>query len=206
MEFVYVVKRYDLFDLDFPHGFQGEGQGTLPLSTYLDRIHRKGFFMERNYCEKDSRFKQIIPYNIIAHEDRVLLLRRSAGQGEARLHHKYSIGVGGHLNPVDAEEQRDRVLVTGCLREIMEEIHVEEPFEPLPVGIINDESNPVGSVHFGVVFLVRLARGLVRVRETSMMTAEFKPVDQIREMAAREENLFETWSSLTVKAFRLIGL
>ena len=206
MEFVYVVKRYDLFDLAFPHGFHGGGEGEDSLSTYLERIRGKGFFMERRACETDSRFKQIIPYNIIAHEDRVLLLRRSAGQGEARLHHKFSIGVGGHINPVDAEEGRDKVLERGCLREISEEIRIDEPFEPRPVGVINDESNPVGSVHFGVVFLVRLAEGRVRVRETSMMTAEFRAAEEIRRMAAEKQEAFESWSSLTVKAFHHLGL
>lgn len=56
MEFVYVVKRYDLFDLAFPHGFvlarspeQKEGaeeRGAPPdsahdVSTYIERAKKK---------------------------------------------------------------------------------------------------------------------------------------------------------------------
>lgn len=202
MEFVYVVKRYDLFDLEFPHGFH-EGKEDGALSKYLSRILEKGFFIERGVSEKDSSFKQIIPYSILCHDNRVLLLKRTASQGESRLHNKLSIGVGGHINPVDQDEN---ILIKACIREIEEEIIVEEAFEPVPLGIINDESNPVGSVHFGMVFLVRLSQGSVRVRETAMMSAEFVEIDELRKMVQRPEYNFETWSSLIIQSSIFLSL
>ena len=194
MEFVYVVKRYDLFDLEFPHGFHaGKTDDNFP--KYLQRIRDKGFFIERRQSEKDSAFKQVIPYALVSHENRILVLKRTRSQGEARLHDKLSIGVGGHINPVD---ESDDLLREACVREIEEEIVIEEPFEPLPVGLINDESNPVGSVHFGVVYWVKLNSGLVRVNETSMMSAEFMEIGELHEMARKKESDFETWSSLII--------
>lgn len=196
MEFIYVIKRYDLFDLEFPHGF-------IPLddkefrSRYLARIEKHGFFGERRYFENDSGFKQIIPYTVISEGDNLFLLKRFASQGESRLHNKLSIGVGGHINPVD---NVDNILDAGCIREITEELIVENTLRPVPVGIINDESNAVGSVHFGVVHHVRLEKDLVKVRETEMMEGSFVPFHQVKEMARDPSCNMESWSSLIINA------
>jgi len=192
VESVYVVKRYDLFDLEFPHGFRAAGEDPC-FEAYMERILRKGFFMERRFAETDSSFKQIIPYCLLMHEERVLLLTRPKQQGEKRLHNKKSIGVGGHINPVDGI---DAPLRNGCLRELDEELRIEEDFEPLPIGIINDDSNAVGSVHFGVVHAIRLKFGHVRVREDAMMKASFVPVQELKHVAEKKDFNFETWSSL----------
>jgi predicted NUDIX family phosphoesterase len=195
MEFIYVVKRYDLFELEFPHGFLRLSEKEL-RSRFLDKIDRDGFFAQRDYCEKDSGFKQIIPYSVITHADRVFLLKRYPTQGESRLHNKLSIGVGGHINPIDGAEN---LLAAGCLREISEELDIDEEFVPKPVGIINDESNPVGSVHFGIVHHVRLAKGMVRIRESSMMEGEFVPIQELKRRSEELSSDFETWSSLIVQ-------
>jgi len=202
MEFVYVVKRYDLFDLEFPHGFHAVTESNL-LSTYLERIKQRGFFIERRFCETDSGFKQVIPYSIVAHDNRILLLKRTTSQGESRLHNKASIGVGGHINPVDDAED---VLFNGCRREIEEELEIEEAYEPVPVGTINDESNAVGSVHFGIVYLIKLESGRVKVRETSMMSAEFVDVDRLKQLADQEDSNIESWSSLIIRSFDALPL
>jgi len=194
VESVYVVKRYDLFDLEFPHGFRAAGEdASFPI--YMDRILRKGFFMERRFAETDSSFKQIIPYSLVLHENRVLVLTRTNQQGEARLHNKKSIGVGGHINP---EDGIDAALRNGCLREIQEELRIEEEFDPLPIGVINDDSNAVGSVHFGVVHAVRLKQGNMRVREETMMTASFVPAEELKSLAEQKGTHFESWSSLLI--------
>ena len=202
MEFVYVLKRYDLFDLEFPHGFLSGDEAR--LETYLERIRDRGFFIERRFTEGDSGFKQVIPYVLVAHEDRLLLLERTPSQGEARLHNKQSIGVGGHLNPVDTAEGDGDVLVNGCRRELEEELILEGPLEFKPVGIINDESNAVGSVHFGIVFLLRSETGRVEVNETSMMTARFEKTDALRERIRTGDHHFETWSELILEGFTRI--
>src|SRR5678816_1152626 len=81
MEFVYVVKRYDLFDRSFPHGFVTEPDA---VAEWTLRIRERGFFLERRQAEQDSSFKQIIPYTLVLHGEQVLLLRRLAQGGEAR--------------------------------------------------------------------------------------------------------------------------
>lgn len=196
MEFVYVVKRYDLFDLSFPHGFVA-GAADERVATWTRRIREKGFFVERRWAEGDSSLKQIIPYTMVVHGEEAYLLRRLDTGGEARLHGKRSIGVGGHINPVDQVEQ-DEVLEAGCRRELDEEIAIEAPFTLETVGVINDESQDVGSVHFGLVNVARVETPDVAIRETDMLTGEFVSFDTLRKLAVDERDTFETWSALIV--------
>lgn len=103
-------------------------------------------FMPRPEAEQRPDYKQIIPYVILRRGDEVFVTRRLNKGGEARLHGKISIGIGGHINPVD--EQGD-LLMRGLWREIHEEVELDKHGELSPCGFINDDSNAVGSVHLG---------------------------------------------------------
>ncbi len=196
MEFVYVVKRYDLFDLHFPHGFVTgtEPDGGWSRDILLQRIRERGFFLERRKAEEDSSFKQIIPYCVVRHGSDVLLLKRLGTQGEKRLHHKLSIGVGGHINPVDREGD---LLDLGCERELAEEVAIGGRYAKRAAGFINDDASAVGSVHFGVVYRVDLEAPSVEVREKGMMEGRLTAAAELRRMAAEGAN-FETWSALVL--------
>lgn len=204
MELIYVVKRYDLFDLAFPHGLvlRGQSADAHNLDRYVERIHEKGFFIERSWAEQDSSFKQIIPYTVVACGSEVLVLQRLSGGGEPRLSGKLSIGVGGHINPEDAEP-RSSLLEAGALRELGEELVLKARPEMKAVGMVNDESNPVGSVHFGVVHLLTLPEPAVEVREKDQLEGSFVDAGKIRQMVDAGEN-FETWSALV--AMRLTDI
>jgi len=198
MEFVYVVKRYELFDLSFPHGLVAAREDGR-VATWTERIRRRGFFVERRHAEQDSSFKQIIPYTLVAHGDEVLLLERLKAGGESRLHGKLSIGVGGHINPVDGlGEEPGAVLEAGCRRELDEELVLDTPYALQSVGVINDESGDVGSVHFGLVQVARCERPAVSVRETHQLQGSFIGRRALKELAARERGRFETWSALII--------
>jgi len=194
VEFVYVIKRSDLFDLHFPQGFLTTLQHGDEVGGYLGRAKERGFFMERRFAEEDSSFKQLIPYTIVRRGNEVLLLQRSKRGGDSRLHNKLSIGVGGHINPIDAEH--DDVLAACACREIDEEIDLGGEVKPRPVGIINDDSNAVGSVHFGVVHVVDAGRADVAVRETELLTARFVAVEELGRLAQDPDVNMETWSRL----------
>ena len=51
--------------------------------------------------EVDPSFKQVIPYLVLRDAERYFLMRRTRAGVDARLLGRYSIGVGGHLNPGD---------------------------------------------------------------------------------------------------------
>ncbi len=221
MEFVYVVKRSDLFDLATPHGFVARAPDAADrVARWTTTIRSRGFFLERRFAELDASFKQVIPYTLVVHGDEVLLLKRLGKGGEARLHGKLSIGVGGHINPVDldgpghaagvvspgpgssgahrAPAGEADVLDAGCRRELEEEIDIRCPYTLSAVGIINDDSSDVGSVHFGLVNVARCETKDVAIRETEVLEGSFVSAAALAELARAEPGRFETWSALIV--------
>lgn len=191
MEFVYVVKRQELFERRFPHGFEILAEDE--MSALVARIRARGFFVERRHAETDASMKQVIPYCVVARGNEVFLTRRSGKGGDARLHGKRSIGVGGHVNPVDGAD----VLGLGLAREIAEELDVEGAWDARAVGVINDDSTDVGSVHVGLVHVIRV-KGAVRVRETETLAGGFVPAEELVRLCRDERASFETWSALLV--------
>ena len=198
MEFVLVVPRDEVFDGFYPHGLALEGE--LDIQALLSRAREKAFFIERRKAEKDPGLKQLIPYCLVLHPPTrgIFLMKRLPAQGEARLHGKLSIGVGGHINPVDQEGGRDPIQ-GGLRRELSEEVVItgEERVEFL--GILNDDSNPVGAVHLGLVHALVLGlEGTVRVRETHAIQGGLKPLEEVREMWQNPGG-FETWSEAVLE-------
>jgi predicted NUDIX family phosphoesterase len=167
------------------------------LSDLRAAVARNGRYMPRPAAEDDPAHKQLIPYVVVRDADRVFLMERTDAGGDARLHRKASIGVGGHLNPVDAGEEP---LMAGLRREWREELVAG--WEPLfrLAGLLNDDTNPVGAVHLGVVFEVEAAGRPVSVRETHKLSGRFVPRS---ELTAAWERM-ETWSQLVAEGLGLV--
>jgi predicted NUDIX family phosphoesterase len=197
MEFVLVVARSDLFPGVTPHGFlPAAGDSAAEVQALLDRARRGAFFMERRRAEEDPRFKQIIPYCVVHAGGKVLLLRRSARGSEQRLHSKLSIGVGGHINPIDGAEDP---IPAGCLRELEEEIRFSSPPRPRFAGVLNDDTTPVGSVHVGLVYSAGLPAPDARVREEHLLEGAFVAPEELRRLAAGVPPPLETWSEMLLE-------
>jgi len=195
MEFVYVVKRADLFERRVPHGLEllsADATGAL-----LARIRAHGFFVERRHAELDASLKQVIPYCLVARGNEVFLMRRLAAGGEARLHGKRSVGVGGHVNPVDGLADGADVLAAGLRREIDEELAIDGPYDVRTVGLLNDDTTDVGSVHVGLVGVVTTAAD-VAVREVDTLEGQLVPVEELRRLLRDERATFESWSALVL--------
>jgi predicted NUDIX family phosphoesterase len=159
------------------------------MAALRGAIRTHGRFVDRPIAEEDPALKQLIPYVVVRDGALVYLMERTAAGGDARLHGKASIGVGGHLNPVD--DGRDS-LTDGLRREWSEELVADwEPGFRL-VGLLNDDSNQVGSVHLGVVFEVEAAGRTVAVRERDKLTGRFATATEVRAAWDR----METWSRL----------
>ena len=220
MEFVYVVPREALFPTCYPQGLarfdQPEDRDlrpTMDRAGILERIRSEAFFVERPYAERSPHLKQIIPYTLVVAEDdrmgpRVLLVRRLPQGGEQRLVGKLSIGIGGHINPVDCGLDGDHsasadvdVIAIGAQREIDEELFVEGELRLEAVGLINDDSNPVGAVHVGLVQVLTLAPGdgqRVAVREEEVLEGKLVTPGELRKLLDEGAN-FETWSRMLVE-------
>ncbi|MGI8821367.1 MAG: hypothetical protein ACR2ID_10955 [Chthoniobacterales bacterium] len=191
-ENVLVVRR-SLFDqLGSFHGLNFEPQKYLP--ALLSRGNN--FFLPRAQAENDPSHKQIIPYALIVHGERVLHYVRGKKAGEQRLVAKGSIGIGGHMN--DADESLfawdESAYRAGVEREVNEELKIETPFTDRMVALLNDDTTEVGRVHLGIVHVLRLTEPKVQKREAMITNLEFLAR---AELDARREQL-ETWSQLCV--------
>jgi predicted NUDIX family phosphoesterase len=162
------------------------GVRTHGLDGLLASIAAYGEFRPRGDVEDDVTWKQVIPYVVLRDGSRLFLMRRTRAGGDARLFERYTIGVGGHVNP------EDHGLAGGLLREWHEEIAADWAPEFRPVGVLNDDDDPVGAVHLGVVYVVESAGRPVAVRETDKLTGGFATPSDVRAVLDR----MESWSAL----------
>src|SRR4051794_38952355 len=102
-----------------PGGVDWRGMTARSFAPLLDALRQDGSFRARDEAEQDPSWKQVIPYVVLRDGERLFLMRRTRAGGDARLHDRYSIGVGGHINPQDED------VAGGLLREWSEEIEAD---------------------------------------------------------------------------------
>jgi predicted NUDIX family phosphoesterase len=184
-ELVFVVPREAVFTDDGWYGLHSAN-----LDGFLATIEGHGRFEPRPVMEADPGFKQIIPYLVLRDGDRYFLMRRTRAGGDARLHDRWSIGVGGHLNPGDQD------LDGGLRREWSEELVADWIPEFRFIGLLNDDTTPVGQVHLGAVFVADAAGRRVVIRETDKLSGAFATPAEVAAVAPD----LETWSRLVFDA------
>lgn len=158
----------------------------------------KHFFMDRAAAEEDPSHKQLIPYCIFRCGDRLLHYTRGKASGENRLHAKISLGVGGHVNPVDIGNGRTgpEAYHAAVTREIEEELELSEIPEHRIIALLNDESNPVGQVHLGIVHVVELQSDDVKSREDALTDLGFSAISELN---GPMFDRLETWSQICIR-------
>jgi predicted NUDIX family phosphoesterase len=180
-ERVLVIPRATVMDDPGWHGIRTED-----AETFQTLVAREGRFEPRPAMESDRSHKQVIPYLVLRDGSRYFLMRRTRAGGDARLHDRWSIGVGGHLNPGDGD------LAGGLRREWAEELAAEFIPDFRLVGLLNDDTTDVGSVHLGAVYVADAAGRPVEIRETDKLTGTFATAAEV--VAVRDD--LETWSRL----------
>jgi predicted NUDIX family phosphoesterase len=180
-EQVLVIECVAIAQWQIEHGLTRE-VGVDLLTT----IAGQHFFIDRTTAERSPEFKQIIPYVLLRHGDSWYLLQRTPKQTEARLHHKLSLGIGGHINPDTPD------LLDGLQKELEEEVNVEGDYELTFAGILNDDTTEVGRVHLGVVFILVADEPTVSVRETEKMSGRWVPAAEL----AQHRDAMESWSQI----------
>lgn len=184
-EEILVVPRHLLLPRPL-HGFVQQDADAFRL-----RVLSYGEFRLRSEMEHDPSMKQIIPYLIVRHDSHVFAVQRSAAGGESRLHGKYSLGVGGHINRDDVEGAAD-IVDAGLRRELLEELVIRGNWRVRLVGVLNDDTTGVGRVHFGMVHVVDVETPNVAVRESKTLSGRLLSGGELR--AIRDH--METWSQL----------
>ena len=167
----------------------GDFQGiNIDVDHYLPELLNpaNNFFMDRGAAEEDPSHKQLIPYCIFRVKDtagtRYLHYTRGKSGGESRLHAQVSIGIGGHINPVDQREDHlgMETYMAGVEREIDEELNIQGKHSNKIVAILNDDSNSVGEVHLGVVHMIDLESDDVAANEDAIANLAFTTLEELR--------------------------
>ncbi len=179
----------------------GHFQGFSPeADRYLGELlnPRHTSYRPRPEMERDPSFKQLIPYVIFRYIDsqgqpHLFEYTRGKGQGEQRLHSKRSVGIGGHISAIDAAH--GDVYAEGMRRELEEEVEIGASYSQRCIGLINDDLTEVGKVHLGVVHLCDISAPAVSPRESDILDAGFRPLDELRSRL----DAFETWSRICLE-------
>jgi len=190
-ELVFAIPRDGLWKL-IPYKKKGLIREN---SEILKWIIQAGLFHKRSELEDDQSFKQIIPYAVISSGDSYYLFKRTSGQTEKRLHNKFTLGAGGHMNPGGSMESKEQYLINELKRELFEEIRLLNGclIEDIEfIGFINDDTIPVGKFHIGLLYNIRVSNKEVYINETDKMTAEW--IDKSN-LAGFYEGM-ETWSKI----------
>jgi predicted NUDIX family phosphoesterase len=162
------------------------GIRTDRVASIVQLITSHGRFEPRDAMERDPAYKQVIPYVVLRDGDRYFLMKRTRSGGDPRLHDRYSIGVGGHLNPGDGDVDG------GLRREWREELDADFVPDFTLVGALNDDTTDVGRVHLGLVYVADAAGRRVEIRETDKLTGRFADAVEV----ARVADDLETWSRI----------
>ncbi|MCR9248480.1 MAG: NUDIX domain-containing protein [bacterium] len=224
MSEVFVVDRAAMFAGRWPQGYQPIAPAD--RAEFLAQA-AAGRFEPRAVAEETPAWKQWIPYCVIrcvepdpAGEPEsppeptgVLLVQRTTGQSEARLHGSWSIGLGGHIEPVDghgkeAQARPESFFLNALRRELEEELVLPADaatVTPQLVGLLNDDATAVGSVHAGLVYVLDLplplaaAKASTKVREISKMRGGFGALVELAKLW-QTRSQFESWSRFLIHA------
>ena len=157
--------------------------------------------MQRALLETNPKFRQLIPYVVVKQGDKYLAYERSKSGGESRLHNLFSIGIGGHVDAVDAVYDEKGVfqltdtLRTGMYRELHEELGLTESdfLGMTTIGYLSKDVTPVDEVHLGIVLVAEVHADLVVTsKEDALNLAGFLTADELAKL-----NL-ESWSETVV--------
>ena len=198
-EQILVVNRKELFNNEENHFYgyiQKNDEKTKKIIDTFESYEVK----RRGDMEEDPSYKQLIGYVLLkdANTNEVLVYKRLVGGGEARLHGKASVGIGGHMNEVEGKTIFEMLKINAA-RELNEEVGVseEEALNNLHfIGLINDDKTEVGQVHVGVVYECKVDKSKVEVKEDDTLVIKWMTANE-----AKEEENYETWSEFLKPIF-----
>lgn len=195
-----------------------EGIQPMNITDLKDRADKSTFIGRRHELETNEEFGQALPYIILTNSTGIFTYQRTKQIGEERLAGKKSIGIGGHIDAGDVKFIAPNViypmgtLAAAITREVSEELvfmneageeidlasldmDAQHAIAPMMLGIINDTSDEVGRVHYGIFMSMRIPDNIkVRCREDELTTIGF-----IQQPSHEEAEGYESWSKLVIE-------
>lgn len=211
------IRRNDLEELNRVLRYQ-KMEGMMVGEAPAEFLRLETKLQDRAQCETDPSWLQLLPYVVIQRADtnEIFTYCRGKGGAEARLHGNLSIGVGGHVD-TDYERTSDSIreamnlfnhLEDSAMRELEEEVGFKVPknedgeYTEIPFAwnddLIYDDTNDVGSVHLGMLIVMRVKDGSV-LGDTEVGVIEgsqWLSLDALQEPAVFDR--LENWSKIVV--------
>lgn len=197
-EQILVIKRDEIFDYE-RLSFDGFTNNKDIVNLFSGLLHENIEVMRRGDAESNPKFKQPITYAVLRRGNKIFTYSRLKGGGESRLHGQLSIGVGGHMNKIDDTESFKETLIVNLQRELDEEVDIRGNSDSTRIlGFINDDSDDVGQVHLGVLFLIDLPeKTSLDVKETDQLDGDWLSLDELQKDTTF--NRLENWSQIALK-------
>jgi predicted NUDIX family phosphoesterase len=180
-----------------------------------NKLNVKNFYLlDRDVCETDPRYRQIIPYVLILHpkDGKFLMYQRGKSGNESRLHSLYSLGFGGHVENMANPDNLYNELAMSAARELKEEINYDCSYEELKdirtslevdslhIALSDETATNVDKVHLGlaIVFIADVNKLDNLIEEEDVIKDTFWLCPKSIRSQGWE---LETWSKLALDHF-----
>ena len=169
-------------------------------------------FERRVDVEKEPYFKQPIGYGTIVdfNAKRIFAYQRATDKNyqESRLAGKWSWGFGGHIHIFDLKDKNGKdvdPVTNSLLRELEEETTlIGDGVELKKLGYINDDSNLVGQVHFGILFAIPYQENKQLSVKSEAKIGKWMNYDGLVELCKNPDVEVETWSRIALAPLKEI--
>lgn len=160
-------------------------------------------YMERGIAENNYNYKQPIPYGVVVNSKNEIFVYtrwwKDSNAWEERMYWTISIWVWGHLDYVDKGEN---LLKEWLIREIEEEIGIkkEEILGVKNIWYINNESNSVNKVHFGIAYVINIGGEVpVKLLDWELEKGDFLSIQEFERRCSLKKYDIEPWSKLLLE-------
>lgn len=184
-----------LFRDDYFQGFKLASE-----VNFYERILQNNVHMKRGEAEKSTTHKHPIAYLLVISPSlKVFAYQRSQKGNESRLHNKYSWGIGGHIDIEDTMKSGDPIQ-NSLLRELSEELTGAENPSLKLIGYINDDSDGVGKVHFGLLYVAKVKSEEIHFKDEEIKHGNLKPINELEAICTNFD--VEGWSRIALEPLR----
>lgn len=171
------------------------------------------YVIPRTQADSDIRYVHPITYMLLVNEEGKLFMYQRGTKGkESRLHAKYSIGIGGHINPVEGVEHIPTLIGLGAIEELQSELGIntipldwmiypsntKEQWYTIYAGndpIVGEPT--VNDYHIGIVRVLHVNSSDITQHEEGVIS-HGKFVDLSDVVIMMEEGKLERWSEVVL--------
>jgi predicted NUDIX family phosphoesterase len=188
-----------------------QGYKNSDKDNYLSEILQFKEWHPRIEMEINPLFKQPIAYSLIVNPDSKKIFsyqraKKDKDYGEKRLQGKWSWGIGGHIEASDEPlGSRMNIIEYSMLRELYEETGIDSFKYPALLGYLNDDSNDVGKVHFGLLYLIETDKIHLTPNDPEVTNGKFRTLGQLEDIMSNEDNKVEEWSKIALGPLKKYG-